>query len=126
VEAVREIVEAMASDAVDPAVTPTARERFEASARNLAESAEALERRRRDFCREAYDAVPFGLRRRIPAGILLRHGERREIHPASQDQAVARIQRACFELARRLWKEMIEIDAELSRLPQVREEGTRR
>ena len=122
----REIIEAITSDAVDPADTLTARERFEASARNLAKSAEALEWRRRDLCRAAYDAVPFGLRRRIPAGILLRDGERREIHPASEDQAVARIQRACFEMARRLLKEMIEIDAELSRLPQVREEGARR
>jgi hypothetical protein len=122
----REIIEATTSDAVDPADTMTARERFEASARNLAKSAEALEWRRRDLCREAYDAVPFGLRRRIPAGILLLDGERREIHPASEDQAVARIQRACFEMARRLLKEMIEIDAELSRLPQVREEGARR
>jgi hypothetical protein len=119
----REIVKARALDAADPAVTPTARERFEASARNLAKSAEALEWRRRDLCREAYDSVPFGLRRRIPAGILLRDGERHEIHPASEDQAVARIRRACFELARSLLKEMIEIDAELARLPEVREEG---
>jgi hypothetical protein len=122
----RKVFEAMTSVAADPAVTPTARERFEASARNIAKSAESLEWRRRELCREAYDAVPFGLRRRIPPGILLRDGERREIHPASEDQAVARIRRACFELARRLLKEMIEIDAELSRLPEIGEEGARR
>jgi hypothetical protein len=122
----KEIVEAMESGAADPPATPTARERFEASARNLARSAEALEWRRRGLSREAYDSVPFGLRRRIPAGILLRDGERREIHPASEDQAVTRIRRACFELARRLLKEMIEIDAELARLPEIREDGASR
>ena len=120
----REVVEDAMAETTST-VTPTARERFEASARNIARSAEALECRRRGLCRETYDAVPFGLRRRIPTGILLRDGERREIHPASEDQAVARIRRACFELARRLLKEMIEIDAELARLPESREEAAR-
>ena len=122
----REMIEVIPTEAAAGSAPPTARERFEASARKIAKSAEALECRRRDFCRETFDAVPFGLRRRIPPGILLRDGDRREIHPASENQAVARIRRACFELARRLLKEMIEIDAELARLPEVEEKAAGR
>lgn len=123
----RDVVEEVTSDPRDTAApAPTARERFEASARKIARTAETLECRRWDWCRETYDAVPFGLKRRIPTGILLREGERREIHPASEEQALARIRSACFELARRLLKEMIEIDAELARLPETTEGAAKR
>ena len=105
----------------------SASERFEASANRIARVAETLTHQTTGPSSEAYDAIPFGLKRRVSA--LVAHGTPGRRPIADEMDEVERIRRAFLEVAKRLLAEMVHIDAELGKalcLDQGERSGTGR
>jgi hypothetical protein len=91
----------------------SASERFEASAYRIARVAEALKHETSGLSSPTYDAIPFGLKRRVP--VLTAHGTSCRRPTADETDEIERIRRAFLEVAKRLLAEMVHIDAELGK-----------
>lgn len=111
-------------------LTPS--ERFERRAERIARSAETTRHELSKpgdsqvgvpACADVYDAVPFGLRRRIPARFAIPEAGAscRECRAKTDDidreqREIERVRRACLEAAQDLRSEIEAIDAELARV----------